>query len=1278
MGGITAICVLGRVDNKELRMLVDTGSAVTLIHKNVYEQLDNTKAKLRKVLVPVVSANGEPLTIEGQCVARFTLGGLTVSHNVLIAGGISQECLLGADFLVKHKGVIELDKRVLLLGGNRTAIDLEVEESKPVTSKVSLVQTVTIPGRHEMIVPARVDLSRVPIGTPGVIEQTQKFAERSEIRAARVVVQPAQGGVVPVRLVNPSPTPVILYGQSTVGIFHQVEQECHRSVASTSLVSDHSQRERGVAQLFELDKSSLCREERKKVTAVLSEYQDIISGGSGDLGRTSKIYHGIDTGEARPIRQAPRRVPGHRREEVQHHLEEMLSQDIVQPSSSPWASPIVLVRKKDGSTRFCIDYRKLNDVTRKDAYPLPRIDDTLDAMAGAKIFSTLDLASGYWQVELEPSDREKSAFVTSQGLFEFKVMPFGLTGAPATFQRLMDLVLSGLQWQICLVYLDDVIVFARDFNEHLERLRQVFDRLREAGLKLRPGKCHLFQTQVPYLGHVISGDGVATDPAKVDAVSSWPQPTCVSDVRSFLGLTSYYRRFVENFAQIASPLHRLTEKKAPFHWTKECDQSFCELKRRLVSAPILAYPQFDQQFILDTDASDFGIGAVLSQVQEGQERVIAYASRALTKPERRYSVTRREMLALVYFVKHFRHFLYGRQFIARTDHSALKWLQSFKEPEGQIARWLEQLAEYDFKVQHRPGTKHGNADAMSRIPQGTPDVMCNALTRSKQDTAAQRPNESDPWLATWTADELIRLQGEDADLKQVVAWMRDKKPPFVEVRGAMAVKKIWTHWDRLRLRDGVLYRTWESEDGKETILQLMLPRALVPTVLRTLHNNKLGGHLGVMKTVAKVRERFYWVGWQKDIEEWCRKCEHCAARKITKSQRAPLVSSQSDFPLERIAVDIMGPLPVTTSGNKHIMVISDYFTKWTEAYAIPDQEAKTVAQKIVDEFVCRFGVPTIIHTDQGRNFEAKLFSEMCELLGVDKTRTTPYHPQSDGMVERLNRTLEDMLSHYVQKDQKNWDSILPQVMMAYRSSVHETTRCTPFKLMFGREVRLPIDLMFGQVPDHDTQMSTTDYARHLRDRLESVFEYARVHITSGQRRQKEYYDRKAVKRPYSVGNHVWLYTPVVRKGCTSKFSQPWKGPYKVITKISDVTYRIQPIDGPSRRLQVVHFNRLKPCHALPDPVQPAASKERPVETEKANVADPEKPIDETQQLCLEGADLTLVEGPLTTDPEPAAADGGEQPDLSQNEPVPEPAEVAEETRPQRTVRPPVWSKDYTI
>lgn len=395
----------------------------------------------------------------------------------------------------------------------------------------------------------------------------------------------------------------------------------------------------------------------------------------------------------------------------------MLKDGIIEPSSSAWASPVVLVKKKDGSTRFCVDYRKLNELTIKDSYPLPLADSCFDALTGSKWFCTLDLSSGYWQVAMATEDREKTAFTTgSGGLFHFTVMPFGLVSAPATFERLMERVLAGLPWDVCLAYLDDIIVHAESFEAEKDRLCKVLQRLRNAGLKLSPKKCNLFQQSVKFLGHVVSGEGLSTDPEKTRAVAEWPVPSKVTELRSFLGLCSYYRRFVKDFAEIARPLHRLTEKTKDFAWTQECDDAFNRLKTALTTAPVLKYPSTTDPFILDTDASNFGLGAVLSQVQDGEERVVAYYSTTLSKPERNYCVTRKELLAVVKAVKRFHHYLYGRQFLVRTDHGALRWLMKFKNPEGQLARWLEYLGTYDLRIEHRSGNKHTNADALSRRP----------------------------------------------------------------------------------------------------------------------------------------------------------------------------------------------------------------------------------------------------------------------------------------------------------------------------------------------------------------------------------------------------------------------------------------------------------------------------------------------------------------------------------------------------------------------------------
>ena len=612
------------------------------------------------------------------------------------------------------------------------------------------------------------------------------------------------------------------------------------------------------------------------------------------LGRTDRVKHHIETTDPTPIKQRARRFPIHQRDEGNRIVEEMLSADVIEPSSSPWSSPVVLVKKKDGSTRFCIDYRKLNAVSVKDSYPLPRIDDSLDALAGAKCFSTLDLASGYWQVGMTEEAKQKSAFVTPGGLFQFKCMPFGLCNAPSTFERLMEQVLAGLQWQICLVYLDDVIVYSRDFTEHVERLEIILKRISEAGLKLKPKKCHFFCEKVIYLGHTVSAEGIATDPEKVRAVQDWEVPKDLTDVRSFLGLCSYYRRFIPQFGTIAKPLTRLTEKDHGFKWGVEQEEAWATLKHKLLSAPVLAYPDPQKEFILDTDASAYGIGAVLSQVQDGQERVIAYGSRCLTKEERRYCVTRKELLAVVYFLKYFRHYLYGRNFLVRTDHGALRWLTNFKDPQGQVARWLEVLGTYTFEIQHRPGLRHGNADALSRGPcrqcgMTDPDPEpnhCMVVTRS-QTKEAEKVAEEAPasaWLGEGplSKESLIQAQSEDPVISKILEWKRaGEKPTWEKVAAeGSALKTYWAQWESLCMYEGLLCREFHSK-GKQTRKQILAPKAKQDLILEHCHNAVTAGHMGVRRTLTSVKLRFFWPGLRQSVEIWISQCAVCASRKPT-------------------------------------------------------------------------------------------------------------------------------------------------------------------------------------------------------------------------------------------------------------------------------------------------------------------------------------------------------------------------------------------------------------
>ncbi|GES72730.1 retroviral-like aspartic protease 1 [Rhizophagus clarus] len=441
----------------------------------------------------------------------------------------------------------------------------------------------------------------------------------------------------------------------------------------------------------------------------MNRYVNLFAWESDDFGRTSVVKHGIDTGNAVPVKQRFYRTSYKNQLFIKEEIQRLLKAGLIVPSRNQWTSPVVVVEKKNGKKRLCVDYRKLNKVTKRDCYPLPRIDDMLETLSGSQWFSSLDLASGFWQVELDQKDREKSTFITRFSTYEFTVMPFGLCNASATFQRLMDIVLRDILWQFVVVYIDDINVGSKTFEEHLLHLEQVFSRLAQAGLKLSPEKCFFFKDEIPFLGHVVSRHGIQTDPEKLRVIKEFPIPKDLTQLRGFIALASYYRKFVKNFSRIVEPLNRLLKKNTPFVWGNDQVDSFEYLKTCLMTPPILSYPNFEKPFILYTDASTFALGAILSQKNEDKkERVIAYASRTLGKHERNYGITELECLAVVWAVKHFHHYLHGQKFTVITDHAALRYLLNLSNPTGRLGRWLMFLNSYNLEIINRPGKQHTN------------------------------------------------------------------------------------------------------------------------------------------------------------------------------------------------------------------------------------------------------------------------------------------------------------------------------------------------------------------------------------------------------------------------------------------------------------------------------------------------------------------------------------------------------------------------------------------
>jgi hypothetical protein len=793
--------------------------------------------------------------------------------------------------------------------------------------------------------------------------------------------------------------------------------------------------------------------------------------------------------------------------------------------------------------------------------------------------------------------------------------------------------------------LDDIIIFSADFPSQATKLRATLGRILSAGLKLKPRKCSFFQSEVTFLGHVISAEGILPNPENVRRLRGWPTPRCVKEVRSFLGLGNYYRRFVQNYSAVVKPLTELTKKDKSFHWDDACQKAFDTLKDVLMGPEIMDFPSHTGDYILDTDACDVSIGAVLSQIQIGCERVIAYGSRTLNKAEQNYCVTDRELLAVKHFIEYYKHYLLGRKFLVRSDHQALKWLFSLKDPKSRIARWIEMLSAYDFSVEFRPGAKHGNADAMSRCPDPQ-QCQCDAeplscgpcskcLSRSEQMQSsllgsgdavrkvgaektslaeggsdsdvmgllfsylmcflsalhlmngedektperAVRSSDVSSWALPYSAKDLRKKQLADPDIGSVIHWLEaGKRPSSDEVRTlSPATRHYWLIWKNLVLRDGVLYKEFQKQDETAEGLQLVVPRALHQEILKQVHDSLLGGHLGQKKTREKLKRRFYWFEQREDSNAYVLKCDVCSSpTRPAKPPRAPMGTMTTGAVLDRLSTDILGPLPETVRGNKYILVVSDYFSKWVEIFPISDQTAITTARVILNEVISRYGCPYDIHSDQGRNYESQLFADLCKMLEIRKTRTTPGNPRCNSQTERFNRTMLKMIKAYLKDEDDDWDLHLGCLAAAYRATPHESTGLSPNLLMLGREVRLPVEVMLGSAAPNDEEDVTSygEYVSKLRDRMQHAHAVARKHLKGAAVRQKDAYDAKKSLHVYQPGDLVWYASQLNQLHIAPKLRRPFEGPFVVTKRLNDLVYRLQFRKGGASRN--VHHNKLKP------------------------------------------------------------------------------------------------------
>lgn len=1193
--------IFASFSDSPITFLLDTQAEISLIKTSAISDRNlidkSTRISLKGITNEVISSLG-------LLAAELDFNNHLVQHDFHVVSSnfpIPAQGIIGMDYFKAHNCVINYSKMEFTMYLPERVII-------PIVSKSKQGQTI-IPPRAECYREFQINQT-----------DTEVFVESQELAAgvycARTIVHSANPVLKIINTTNNHvaiPTNVLKY-----------ENLNNYTIFTIDSITKSDKRLEALLNIVSKNVPDHCKEE---VLDLIIEFHDIFSLKNDQMTVNNFYQQALKTIEAKPSYIKNYRTPFSQKAEIDSQVHNLIKNDLIEPSCSQYNSPLLLVPKKaiNGSPkwRLCVDYRAVNKQLISDTHPLPRIEDILDSLGRAKYFTVLDLFSGFHQVPLEEDSRDITSFSTSNAAYRWKVLPFGLKVSPNSFSRMMSMAFAGATEAQHFLYIDDIIVVGRSIEHHLKNLRAIFQKCRDRNLKLNPEKCVFFKPEVTYLGHICSEQGILPDSQKLRAMELYPRPTDKDAVKRFVAFANYYRKFLYHFASVSQCLNNLTRKSVQFAWTPEHEESFQTIKKALMSPPILAYPDFEKEFVLFVDASNIAVGSVLAQKSENEQYLpIAFASKCFSKSEQNKSTIEKELLAIHFAIKHFKPYVYGVHFTVKSDHKPLSYLFALKDPSSRLTRIRLDLEEFDFTVEYIKGKDNVLADALSRITiqelknmHGTEKAILPVTTRAaarkanNQTNVASRqtPVETEIYIPTIYEPisscqvknlPILKFQIEhENDGNEITISCKitkSRKTILSQLISATAEQVLELALARLDEEAGrgeynpLLCKMYINDDIFEIIaidkfkemahkrlqnIKIALIKDAIPIasssqkmdILRQFHDHPVqGAHAGKKRLHAKIKAHYSWHNMSKDISQYVDNCRQCQTNKAANRSKEPMcLTSTPAKPFDTIIVDTVGPLPITEQNNKYLLTIMCDHSKFLICVPMQNKEARTVAKAIAKNVVLTYGLFKNIRTDQGTEYRNELITEIMQLLGAKHDISTPYHHESVGTIERNHRVLNEYLRSYLVQN-REWDELSTFFTYSYNCTPHTSFqfKFSPFELIFGKT---PSELNHIYTEKIDPIYNFDNYAKQLKYNLQTAHKMAQDLLQKAKEIAKIQYDRKEISNTINIRDLV-----LVKSESKNKLDALYIGPFEV-TEVTEfnITFKYK------NSLKTVHKNRVK-------------------------------------------------------------------------------------------------------